>query len=188
MESAPSEYLEPEPRHWPLVIGILGLLWGGAGAVTSIMALAGVGREAQPPILRGSLGHALSAIAAVLALMLAIGSVQLLRRRASGVQLIRAWAPLAALMQGLLLVIMISHQEAFERSFREEFERQARIRAEQAGQAEPRLPEGAGRFLYVSGVGCGGFSAVVPTGIAAIFVFGRRGREAIAEWSAGAAA
>jgi hypothetical protein len=188
MDPAHQEYLEAEPRRWPLVIGILGTLWGGIGAVTSLLALLGVGREAQPPIMRGSLGSALSAMATVLSLMLVVAAVQLLRRRASGVQLLRAWAPMTALLQGLMILIMIEHREAFERSFREEMERQNEARAERMGQAAPRLPEGAERIMYVTGIGCGGLAAIVPPGIAAIFVFSRKGREAIADWSPRASA
>jgi hypothetical protein len=52
----------------------------------------------------------------------------------------------------------------------------------------PALPQGMERLMFSVGVGCGGLAAIVPPGIAAVFVFGRRGREALAEWSASGAA
>jgi hypothetical protein len=182
MEAVPSEYLEPEPRRWPLVLGILGLLWGGIGVVISAMALAGVGREAQPEIMRGSLGSAFSMLGLALAVMVLVAGVQLLRRRASGVQLLRAWAPLSALAQGVVVVLMFTHQAEFERAYREQLERENEARAAKSAE---KLPEGMEKAMFAGAAGCSGLTAIVPPLVVAIFVFGARGREAVAEWSAG---
>jgi hypothetical protein len=177
-------FIEPEPRQWPKVLGVLAALWGAMGLVSSSLAVAGIGQEAQPPIMRGGVGSALSAVTALLAQALVAGGVQLLRRRPSGVQLIRAWVPLSALAQGAVLAVMLTHRDAFEQAFREEMERQAEARAAKSGQAAPVMPQGMERLMFSAGVGCGGIAAVVPPAIVAFFVFGRRGREALAEWSA----
>jgi hypothetical protein len=183
-----SEYLESSPRTWPTVLGILGCLWGFIGAITSALAVAGVGQEAQPPVLRGALGTASSATGLVLAILALVAGVQLLRRRPAGVQLLRAWAPLSALAQGFVVVLMFMHQPEFERTYREQMEREHQARAEKSGQAAGPLPQGVEKAMFGIGAGCGGLIAVVPPLVVAIFVFGRRGREAVAEWSQGAAA
>jgi hypothetical protein len=182
-----SEYLESSPRTWPTVLGILGCLWGFIGAITSALAVAGVGQEAQPPVLRGALGTASSVTGLVLAILALVAGVQLLRRRPAGVQLLRAWAPLSALAQGFVVVLMFMHQPEFERTYREQMEREHQARAEKSGQAASPLPPGVEKAMFGIGAGCGGLIAVVPPLVVAIFVFGRRGREAVAEWSQGAA-
>lgn len=182
-EPVPAEtYLEPEPRHWPTAIGVLAALWGGIGTVSSTLAVFGVGQQAQPPIMRGSVGAALAAMAALLGLALLVGGVQLMRRKPAGVRLLQAWIPLSLLVQGVALSIMVTHREQFEQSFRDEMERQAEARSAKVGQAAPALPQGMEKLMYAFGLGCGGVAAVVPPVVAAIFVFGRRGREALAEW------
>jgi hypothetical protein len=185
MQPVPSsEFLEAAPRTWPKVLGILGILWGFIGAITSTLAVAGVGREAQPELLRGGFGSALSVVGLVLAIMVLVAGVQLLRRRASGVELLRAWAPLTALVQGLLVVLMFTHRPEFERAYREQLERDHEARAAKSGEAATKLPEGMEKAMFAVGAACGGVTAIVPSLVVAIFVFGARGREAVAEWSA----
>ncbi|MFM7806723.1 MAG: hypothetical protein ACKPEA_02185 [Planctomycetota bacterium] len=177
-EPVPAQtYLDPEPRTWPKVLGILGALWGGIGLVSSALALAGVGQQSQPAIMRGGLGAATNAVAALLALAMLVGGVQLVRQRAMGVRLMQAWAPLSALAQAAVLAIMITHRAEFEQSFRDEMERQAEARGGQGA------PQGMEKVMFTVGLGCGGVLAVIPPAIVAVFVFGRRGREALAEWS-----
>lgn len=178
------EYLASEPRRWPTVLGVLAIVWGVIGLASAGSALAGVGQSAQPAVMREGLGGASSAVAALLAAGLAVGGVQLLRHRPSGVRLLQAWAPLTMLVQGAVLALMVTHRAEFERSFREGMEREAEARAQRAGVEPARLPQGMEKVMWGVGVGCGGVMALVPPGIAAIFVFGRRGREAVAEWTA----
>lgn len=176
-EPVPAQtYLDPEPRTWPKVLGILGALWGGIGFVSAVLALAGVGQQGQPAIMRGGLGSATNAMGALLALAMLVGGIQLVRHRAMGVRLMQAWAPLSALVQAVVLAIMITHRAEFEQSFRDEMERQAEARGGQAA------PQGMEKVMYTVGLGCGGVLAVIPPAIVAVFVFGRRGREALAEW------
>jgi hypothetical protein len=175
-------YLEPERRTWPLVVGILASLWGGIGAVSNVLALGGAGRESQPAFMRGGLGTAMYAVGALLSLALLSAGVQLIRRRASGVQLMRAWVPLALIVQLSTLATMVTHRDEFEQAFREQMEREAEARAQKSGQAAPNLPAGFEKLMYGLALGCGGVSAVVPPAVVAFFVFGRRGREALAEW------
>lgn len=180
-------YLEPEPRSWPLVVGILACLWGGIGVVSSLVTLAGLDQDAQPAFMRGGFGSAVYAVGTLLSLALLTGGVQLIRRRASGVQLLRAWIPLTVLLQGASLAMMATHRDELEQAFRERMERQAEAEAAKAGKAAPALPKGLEKIAVAAGLGCGGFAAVVPPGVAAFFVFGRRGREALVEWSRTAA-
>lgn len=188
MEPVPAnEYLEAAPRTWPKVLGILGILWGFIGAITSALAGAGVGREAQPPVLQGALGTVTNLVGLTLAIVVLVAGVQLLRRRAIGVQLLRAWAPLTALVQGLIVVLMFTNQPEFERAYREQLERDNEARSAKSGQAAATLPEGMEKAMFAVGAGCGGFTAIVPPLVVAIFVFGARGREAVAEWSVGSA-
>jgi len=183
-----NEYLESSPRTWPTVLGILGCLWGFVGAVTSALAVAGVGREDQPPVLQGAVGTASSVAGLALAILALVAGVQLLRKRPVGVQLLRAWVPLSALAQGFVVVLMFTHQPEFERAYREQMEREHQSRAEKSGQAASPLPQGVEKAMFGIGAGCGGLIAVVPPIVVAVFVFGQRGRDAVAEWSQGAAA
>ena len=176
---ATAPYLEPTRRTWHMVLGVLGILWGGVVAVSSLLAVLGVGQESQPPFMRGSIGAAMGAAGGMAALMLLVAGIQLVRRRASGVQLLRAWIPLSLLVQGVWFGLAISRREEFEAAFVEQFEAEA----EKAGRKAP-MPENFGKLMVSVSLACGGVFAVVPPGIAAIFVLGRRGREAVAEWSA----
>lgn len=170
-------YLDPEPRTWPKVLGILGALWGGVGLVSAVLALAGVGQQGQPAIMRSGLGSATTAVGALLALAMLVGGVQLLRQKAIGIRLMQAWVPLSAIAQAAVLAIMLTHRAEFEESFRDEMQRQAEARGGQGS------PQGMEKIMFTVGLGCGGVVAVIPPAIVAVFVFGRRGREALAEWS-----
>jgi len=182
-EPVPAQsYLDPEPRTWHKVLGILAALWGGIGFVSAALALAGVGQQAQPAIMRGSLGSALNAVGALLALALLVAGVQLVRRKAIGIRLMQVWAPLSAIAQAAVLAIMIMHRAEFEQSFHDEMERQAEARGGQG------VPQGMEKVMYTVGLGCGGVVAVIPPAIVAVFVFGRRGREALADWGTQAGA
>lgn len=173
-------YLEPPRRTWHLVLGILAILWGGIGAVSSTLAMLGVGQASQPGFMRGSVGAAMGAAGAMAALVLLVAGIQLVRRRVSGVQLLRAWIPLSLLVQGVAIGTALVHRAEFEEAFVERFEAEA----EKAGRKGAALPENFGKLMVNLSLACGGILAVVPPGVAAIFVLGRRGREAIAEWSA----
>ena len=175
-------YLEPERRTWPLVLGILAAIWGGIGVGSACLALAGIGQDAQPAVMRGALGAALSAVSGVLSLGLLAGGVQLIRHRASGVMLLRAWIPLTVLVQAATLAVMMTHRDAFESAMREAMEREAEARAAKGGAPPPQLPKDFEKVMFTIGVGCAGVGAIVPPMIAAIFVFGRRGREAVTQW------
>lgn len=183
-----NEYLESSPSTWPTVLGILGCLWGFIGVVTSALAVAGVGREAQPPVLQGAVGTASSVAGLALAILALVAGVQLLRKRPVGVQLLRAWVPLSALAQGFGVVLMFTHQPEFERAYRDQIERQHQASAEKTGQVAGPLPQGAEKAIFGLFAGCGGLIAVVPPIVVAVFVFGQRGRDAVAEWSQGVAA
>ena len=176
-------YLEPERRTWPLVLGIVAAIWGGIGVGSACLSLADIGQDAQPAVMRGGLGTALSAVSGVLSLGLLAGGVQLIRHRASGVTLLRAWIPLSVLVQAATLAVMITHRDAFESAMRESMEREAEARAAKGGVPAPRLPENFEKAMFMIGVGCAGIGTIVPPVIAAIFVFGRRGREAVTQWS-----
>jgi F0F1-type ATP synthase assembly protein I len=45
------------------------------------------------------------------------------------------------------------------------------------------MPEGMPAAMWAGSVACGGIMAILPPLVPVIFVFGRRGREAMAEWS-----
>lgn len=181
METQPVQaapYLEPERRTWPTVIGILAVLWGGIGLISAVAALAGVGQQEQPPFMRAGVGAALTAAGAAAAALLVLAGVQLLRRRAASIQLMRAWIPLTLVVQLGSIGFMATHREEFEAAMRDRMEEQA----EKAGAKAPQLPAGFERFMVTMTLACGGVLAVVPPAVAAIFVFGRRGREALVEW------
>jgi hypothetical protein len=178
-------YIDPEPRIWHKVIGVLAALWGGVGLLWSVVSLAS-GRDDQPEVMRGQLGQVLLLVGAALSLMLLVGGVQLLRCSPAGVRLLRGWAPLSAIAQAVGLALMLDHRAEFEQAVRERLTRDMEARAAKLERSAPAMPEGIERWMVGAGIGCGGISALVPPGIAAFFVFGRRGREALAEWSTGA--
>jgi hypothetical protein len=188
MQPVPSEeFLQPEPRRWPLVIGILGLLWGVVGLVSGIFAVASLAMGEQPgvpPEFRGPVGVANSVAGLLVGALLCAGCVQLLRSKASGVRLLRLWVPLSVLTGVLGLAFMIRHRESLERAALEGMQAQMDKQAEQTGGKRVEVPKAMISGLVTFQIGCGGVLAAVPPLVMAIFVFGRRGGEALTEWSA----
>ena len=181
------EYLSPQPRQWPTVIGILAILWGGVGLVSALWGLvASAMGKAQPGFAQGSLGKAFFVLGSLLSAMILVGGVQLLRRKASGVQLVQAWIPLAILLGAANVIHMVVDREQFEGALREAMEQQMEETSKRTGKPAPQLPEGMVAFMWGSSVACVGLAALVPPLIPVFFVFGRRGREAVAEWTASA--
>lgn len=183
-EPVPAQvYLEREPRSWHTVVGILAMLWGAIGAISTVVSMAGSADESVPPVLRGGVGMALNVAALGIGLCLVVGGLQLLRSRPSGVTLVRIWVPLTILVQAASIVLMITHQAEFEEALRAGIQASMDMQAERSGTPAQQVPAQMVRALYVSGLGCGGLAAIVPPAVAAFFVFGRRGREALVEWS-----
>jgi len=177
-----SEYLPIGPRRWPTVLGILALLWGSLGLVRDIMWVCGVGQAQQPAVMRGPIGTSLSLLGALLTLALLAAGIQLLRRRASGVQLLKAWVIFTILIQGSLVAIMVQHRDDFEQAMRDQLEQKAEA-DQKSGAKQPALPAGVEKIVWFSTVACTGAAIVIPAAIVAFFVFGRRGREAMIEWT-----
>lgn len=186
-DGSSGEYLAPQPRQWPTVIGILGILWGGVGLLSAVWGLvaAALGRE-QPGVVRGPVTMAFFVLGSLIGAMLLAGAIQLLRRKASGVQLVQAWIPLAFLLGSANVVHMVVEREQLERSLREAMEQQMEEASKRSGRSAQAMPEGMVTFMWGSSVACGGLAALIPPLIPAFFVFGRRGREAVAEWTAAA--
>lgn len=181
----PGEFLPPEPRIWPMFLGILGLLWGMislAGSIFALVSLATGGQPGLAPELRDAFGTTLTVLGTLVVLLLCVGCVQLLRSKPSGIRLLRLWVPACVLAGALNLAFMIHHREPMERAMTEALQAEMEKQKE-AGAPGVKFPDSAVRFFLNLQFGCTGVMVVVPPLIMAIFVFGRRGGEALAEWS-----
>lgn len=177
-------YLDRPARQWPTVIGILAILWGGLGCVSGVWSLiADLAGLAPTPGLTGPLERAVGVLGLLIAGLLVVGGIQLLRRKPAGVQLIRAWVPLSLIVGLIGVGLLYRNRDAFEAAAEEALERQAEEASKRSGQAAPEIPRQMITFMWGSSVACGGLGALVPPMVAAFFVLGRRGREAMAEWS-----
>jgi hypothetical protein len=181
MQPVPAtEYLEPAPCCWPLVLGILGLLWGGVGFFSAVLALVGAGDAVTPAAMRGGLGTALTVYGSLVAILLVAGCVQLIRRKAAGVQMLQAWVPLAVVVSLAGVGRMVAYREEFEAAIQESLQVEMDRQAEKTGRAAQQFPEGMARTMLGVQLGCAGLIAVVPPIVVAVFVFGSRGRDAVA--------
>lgn len=185
-----SEYLEAEPQRWPLVLGILSLLWGGVGAVSGILGVVSMFRErtgGASGITTGPAAVSLGLLGALLALALVFGGVQLLRRRAMAIGLLKAWVVLSVLAQVASTAFIVGNRDAFEESLRDKMEASMDEQAARSGGKATPLPAGMAGIMLMSGMVCGGAMSLGAAGVMAFFVFGRRGREAESAWSGAAA-
>lgn len=185
-----TEYLEREPERWPTVMGILSLLWGGVVAVSGIVGVAGMIQERRggtADITTGPAAVALGLLGVCMALALMLGGVQLLRRRAMAIGLLKAWVVLSLLAQVASTSFMVGNRDAFEESLREKMQASIDEQASRSGGKATAMPAGMSRVILISGMACGGVMAFGSAGLMAFFVFGRRGREAETAWSLRAA-
>jgi hypothetical protein len=179
-----SAYLERPARQWPTVIGILAILWGGVGCLSGVWSLiAELAGVSPTPGLVGPLERAVGLLGLLIAGLLVVGGIQLLRRRPMGVQLIQAWIPLRLIVGLIGVGLLYRNRDAFEAATQEAFERQAEESSKRSGQPAPEIPPQMVTFMWGTSVACGGLAALIPPLVPALFVFGRRGREAMAEWS-----
>lgn len=181
-----SEYLETEPPKWPLVLGILSILWGGVGVVSGIagsVSLINDARGSKPDVTSSPLAIAFAVLGALVAFALLVGGVQLLRRRAMAIGLLKAWVVISLVVQIGSSVFMIRHRDAFEEALREKMQMQMDERAAKTGGKSVALPAGFEKAMLLGGMACGGALGVGAAGLTAFFVFGRRGREAEQLWS-----
>lgn len=181
-----SEYLETEPPKWPLVLGILAILWGGIGAVSGIagsMSLLKDARGGSADVTTSPIAVSFAVLGALIALGLLVGGVQLLRHRAMAIGLLKAWVVLSIVLQVGSSAFMIRNREAFEEALREKMQQQMDEQAAKTGGKAVALPAGFEKMMLLGGMACGGALGLGAAGLTAFFVFGRRGREAEAAWS-----
>lgn len=181
-----SEYLETEPPKWPLVLGILSILWGGVNVIFGIagsVSLLNDARGSQPDVTNSPLAISFAVLGALVALALLVGGVQLLRRRAMAIGLLKAWVVLSLVVQVGSSAFTIRHRDAFEEALREKMQMQMDEQAAKAGGKAVALPAGMEKAMLLGGMACGGALGLAAAGLTAFFVFGRRGREAEQLWS-----
>ena len=185
-----SEYLETEPPKWPLVLGILSILWGGVGVIFGIagsVSLLNDARGSQPDVTNSPLAISFAVLGALVALALLVGGVQLLRRRAMAIGLLKAWVVLSLVVQVGSSAFTIRHRDAFEEALREKIQMQMDEQAAKTGGKPAALPAGFEKMMLLGGMACGGALGLGAAGLVAFFVFGRRGREAEQMWKRAAA-
>jgi uncharacterized membrane protein YhaH (DUF805 family) len=185
-----SEYLETEPPKWPLVLGILSILWGGVGVVSGIagsVSLINDARGSKPDVTNSPLAIVFAALGTLMALALLVGGVQLLRRRAMAIGLLKAWVVLSLVVQVGSSAFMIRNRDAFEEALREKIQMQMDEQAAKTGGKAVALPAGFEKMMLLGGMACGGALGLGAAGLVAFFVFGRRGREAEQTWKRAAA-
>lgn len=181
-----SEYLETEPPKWPLVLGILSILWGGVGAVSGIagsVSLFNDARESDPDVTNSPLAIVFAVLGTLMALAMLVGGVQLLRRRAMAIGLLKAWVVLSLVVQVGSTAFMIRHRDAYEEALREKVQIQMDEQAAKTGGKPAALPAGFERMMLLGVMACGGALGLGAAGLVAFFVFGRRGREAGQLWN-----
>ena len=181
-----SEYLETEPPKWPLVLGILSILWGGVNVIFGIagsVSLLNDARGSQPDVTNSPLAISFAVLGALVALALLVGGVQLLRRRAMAIGLLKAWVVLSLVVQVGSSAFTIRHRDAFEEALREKMQMQMDEQAAKTGGKAVALPAGMEKAMLLGGMACGGALGLAAAGLTAFFVFGRRGREAEQLWS-----
>ena len=185
-----SEYLETEPPKWPLVLGILSILWGGVGVVSGItgsVSLINDARGSDPDVTNSPLAIVFAVLGTLMALAMLVGGVQLLRRRAMAIGLLKAWVVLSLVVQVGSTAFMIRHRDAFEEALREKIQMQMDEQAAKTGGKPAALPAGFEKMMLLGGMACGGALGLGAAGLVAFFVFGRRGREAEQMWNRAAA-
>ena len=185
-----SEYLETEPPKWPLVLGILSILWGGVGVISGIAGVVSLMQDAKAgpaDVTNGSLAIGLAILGALMAVVLLMGGVLLLMRRATSIDLLKAWVVLSLVVQAGSTVFMIINRDAFEVALREKMQMQMDEQAAKTGGKAVALPAGFEKAMLLGGMACGGALGVGAAGLTAFFVFGRRGREAARLWNRAAA-
>lgn len=185
-----SEYLESEPPKWPLVLGILSILWGAVGAISGIAGVVSLMHDAKvgpADVTNGPLAIGLAILGALMACVLLAGGVLLLMRRATSIGLLKAWVVLSLVVQTGSTVFMIRHRDAFEVALREKMQTQVDEQAAKTGGKAVALPAGFEKAMLLGGMACGGALGVGAAALTAFFVFGRRGREAERLWSRAAA-
>lgn len=104
-----------EPTRWPLIVGVIGLVYGGLGCCADTFFLAATAFSPwfaslmgikNPPEMPNQAIFLVSTLATLaLCILLVVGSVQLLRRRASARSTLMAWvvARLVMLVVGLVI-------------------------------------------------------------------------------------
>jgi hypothetical protein len=120
-----SEYLETEPPKWPLVLGILSILWGGVGVISGIAGVVSLMQDAKAgpaDITNGPLAIGLAILGALMAFVLLMGGVLLLMRRAMSIDLLKAWVVLSLVVQAGSTVFMIINRDAFEVALRDKMQ------------------------------------------------------------------
>ena len=180
-----SEYLETEPPKWPLVMGIVALLWGGMVSVSGVTGVWSMFHDRQPgvnDVATGPASVALGLLGVMMALWLMLGGVLLLRRKATAIGLLKAWVVLSLLAQAASTAFMLGNRQAFEESMREKLQAGMDEQAAKAGRTATAMPAGMERFVLVTGMACGGALAVGTAGLMGYFVFGRNGRDTEAAW------
>lgn len=185
-----SEYLETEPPKWPLVLGILSILWGGVGVVSGIagsVSLLNDARGSKPDVTNSPLAIVFAVLGTLMALAMLVGGVQLLRRRAMAIGLLKAWVVLSLVVQVGSSAFMIRNRDAFEEALREKMQMQMDEQAAKTGGKAVALPAGFEKMMLLGGMACGGALGLGAAGLVAFFVFGRRGREAEQMWNRAAA-
>ena len=185
-----SEYLETEPPKWPLVLGILSILWGGVGVVSGItgsVSLINDARGSDPDVTNSPLAIVFAVLGTLMALAMLVGGVQLLRRRAMAIGLLKAWVVLSLVVQVGSSAFMIRNRDAFEEALREKMQMQMDEQAAKTGGKAVALPAGFEKMMLLGGMACGGALGLGAAGLVAFFVFGRRGREAEQMWNRAAA-
>lgn len=180
--------VDRQPRTWPTVIGVLGVLWGGIGLASGLWSLV-VELSGNMPASQMAFSGPVEQVAGVLGLLVAslllVGSIQLLRRKPMGIRIIRAWIPLSLLVGLFGVGLFVKNRDAFEKGFLEAMKQAAEESEKTTGRPAP-MPIGDETFasaIWVSSAACSGVMALLPPLVPVIFVYGRRGREAMSEWS-----
>ncbi len=180
-----SEFLAPEPRRWPLVIGILGIIFGVIGFGGAVFGVVGgfTDPASLPAHFKGAFGWALLAVGTLLAPVPIASGIQLIRHRVGGIQLLQAWVPLVLISQSIGISQLVIYRDEVEDQLREISQKAIDEQAAKVGGTAAKLPAGYEKFMWMTQMACGSVFGFGPPLIVSFFVFGRRGREAAAEWS-----
>jgi hypothetical protein len=183
--------------RWPVVFGAISLVVAvcgfcvqGFGAVGSLftqrmMALGGL-EVSPPPRIVQYVGGAQAAVLAILGIVLVVGSVQLMRRRAAGARLVLTWAiaRLVMVVVGLGLGLLVMRpQVEWQAVMTGEIRESLRAKGMKEEQLPPLQDEEALRRQAMIGLAVASAAFSAWPFAMAIVLTSRRSRAEIAAWS-----
>jgi hypothetical protein len=185
-----------EVNRWPVIVGVLGLIYGILGCCAHTIAIGGValsgfwmglaGIKDPPPMPNAALTVASSAITLVSGILLIVGSVLLLQRRSKCVSFLMTWVVLRLVLVVVGLVAGIALMQS-QVEYGEKMDAMVReiIEAKSPGGTKNMPPFDRERQEQISRISLFGISVVMVAFplFMGVLLTNRKKREEIESWS-----